>query len=123
MLKKLTHPTSIRSAFWLCVVAVLVLSLMPPSVQLPSTGWDKTNHLLGFAVLAALGCLAWPSRTTRVLAGLLAYGALIECLQALTPYRFAEGADLLADALGLALGWALAFIAKPHLAADQTSGQ
>ena len=94
-----------RACFWMCVVAVLVLSLMPPAPHMPSTGWDKANHALAFAVLAWLGCSAWPGRTTRVLCGLLAFGVLIEGLQSLTPYRVAEWADLLADVLGLALGW------------------
>ena len=94
-----------RACFWMCVVAVLVLSLMPPTPHMPSTGWDKANHALAFAVLAWLGCSAWPGRTTLVLLGLLAFGVLIERLQSLTPYRVAEWADLLADVLGLALGW------------------
>jgi len=123
MIQALLSPTTCRRAFWFCALAVLVLSLMPTAVQLPSTGWDKSNHLLGFAVLAALGCLAWPNRAARVLAGLLAYGALIEGLQALTPYRFAEWGDLLADALGLLLGWALARLVARRLLHDKTSGQ
>jgi VanZ family protein len=48
-------------------------------------------------VLAALGCWSYRDRTVPVLAGLLAYGALIEVLQALTPYRMAEWTDLFAD--------------------------
>ena len=96
-----------RGAFWTVALAVLVLSLLPPSVQLPSTGWDKSNHLLGFATLMMLGRWAHPGRTVAVLLGLLAYGALIEWLQSLTPYRFAEWADLLADGLGLLCGWFL----------------
>jgi hypothetical protein len=40
-----------------------------------------------------------------VLTGLLAYAALIEVLQSFTSYRFAERGDLLADVVGLLLGW------------------
>ena len=40
-----------------------------------------------------------------MLAGLLTYGGMIEVLQSFTPDRMAEWADLLADTLGLALGW------------------
>ena len=43
-----------------------------------------------------------------VLVALLLYGALIEVLQSLTSYRFAEWGDLLADAIGLLPGWATA---------------
>ncbi|MEI6762218.1 MAG: VanZ family protein [Betaproteobacteria bacterium] len=37
--------------------------------------------------------------------GTLAYGSMIEVLQSFKPDRMAEWADLLADALGLAVGW------------------
>jgi VanZ family protein len=82
------------------------MSLAPTGVQLPTTGWDKTNHLAGFATLAILGNWAYGSRTSTVMAALLAYGALIEVLQSLTTYRTAEWGDLLADALGITMGWA-----------------
>ena len=104
-----------RLAFLLCLTGVLVLSLVPATPDALTTGWDKTNHLLGFAVLGVLGLRSYPGRTVTVLVGLLAYGGLIEVLQSLTPYRLAEWADLLADALGLAVGAVLArlFTRKP----------
>lgn len=108
MLLRWTTPAQRRWAFWLCLAAVLALCLMPPAPHLPDTGWDKTNHALAFAVLALLGLLAYEGRTLRVLAALLAFGALIEVLQSLTGYRSAEWLDLLADGVGLAAGWPLA---------------
>ena len=92
---------------WLLALAMLTLmalSLAPATTPLPSTGWDKTNHLLGFALLAFLGQRAFPGRTVAVLCGLLAYGGLIEILQSFTPDRVAEMGDLLADGLGLLIG-------------------
>nr|WP_225612714.1 VanZ family protein [Variovorax sp. VRV01] len=115
-------PTSARSwwpkpgaAVWrwllaLAMLALLVLSLAPLSADLPTTGWDKGNHALGFAVLGLLGQWAWPGRTAIVLTALLAYGGLIELLQSFTPDRVAEAADLLADWVGLLLGAGLAFL-------------
>lgn len=97
--------TLLRSAFWMCVLAILVMSLMPPVPQMPTTGWDKSNHMLGFALPMLLSRWAYPGRTLKVAAGLLVYGVLIELLQSLTPQRFAEWADLLADGLGLLCGW------------------
>ena len=96
-----------RQAFFACAAAVLVMSLAPAGVELPTTGWDKTNHLAGFAALAILGNWAYRSRSATVMAALLAYGALIEILQSFTSYRMGEWGDLLADALGVALGWGL----------------
>ncbi len=96
-----------RWIFWACVLAVLILALMPSAPQMPTTGWDKSNHLLTFSMLVLLGQGAYPGHRVKLLLGLLAYGGLIELLQSFTSYRFAEGADLLADGLGLLLGWGL----------------
>lgn len=93
-----------RLLFWLCALAVMVLSLLPPSTPLPTTGWDKTNHLLAFSVLAVLGLRAWPARRWRVLVGLVVYGALIEVLQGMSGDREPSWLDLLADTIGIALG-------------------
>jgi VanZ family protein len=101
-----------RWNFWLCVMVVLVLSLMPTGPYMPTTGWDKTNHLLAFSLMTVLGCRAYPFRTKTVLVGLLVYGGLIEVLQSFTTYRFAEWGDVLADASGLALGWILVSLLK-----------
>lgn len=107
-MKQLQHlmrtPAFWRALFVLAALAILVLSLMPPSSRLPSTGWDKSNHALGFAVLAFLALQAFAGRLLAVAAGLLAYGALIEVLQSLTPYRLAEWGDLWADGIGVLLG-------------------
>ena len=104
---------SITAWRWLlatAMLALMVLSLMPPSPSLPSTGWDKSNHMLGFALLAILGHLAWPGRRWKMLLGLLAYGGLIEVLQSFTPDRFAEFADLIADGVGLLSGECIAVL-------------
>ena len=93
-----------RLAFALCLIAVLTLALLPDPDPRLSTGWDKGNHLLAFAVLAFLGCWALHGRWLIVAIGLLSYGVLIEVLQSLTGYRYAEWADLLADGLGILVG-------------------
>lgn len=104
------------------MLALLVLSVAPSSITsaLPSTGWDKGNHVLGFAVLGLLGQRAWPGRTAIVLTGLLAYGGLIELLQSFTPDRVAEAADLLADWVGLLLGAGLAFLLDKNFSGEST---
>lgn len=107
-----------RALLGLVMLALLILSLLPATTPLPSTGWDKTNHLLGFATLAFLGQHAFPRRTFATLCGLLAYGGLIEVLQSFTPDRAAEFGDLVADGLGLLGGWAATHVIaalKPRL--------
>lgn len=94
----------------LTVVTWLALEPAPPEVA--DLGWDKLNHLCAFAALAVVAAAAFAPRWRAVAAGLLAYGVAIELLQALTPTRSAEVADVLADAVGLALGLGLFRLAR-----------
>ena len=93
------------AAFWAAAAAVGVLSLLPPTVPLPSTGWDKANHALGFAVLGLLGAVCWPPQRMPVLAGLAAYGAVIEVAQHASGIRFGDWIDWIADVAGLAVAF------------------
>jgi LPXTG-motif cell wall-anchored protein len=112
----------LQLAFWLCAGAVLLFSLLPTSPELPSTGWDKSNHFLGFFSLALLGLLAYGSSRGKLFFGLLAFGGLIELLQSLTPYRLADWADLWADGLGVLAGFALFALLRRFRAARARTG-
>jgi VanZ family protein len=107
-----------RWAFAVGLVLVMTLALLPPQVPMPTTGWDKANHALAFAVLAVLGRAAYPRHTTVVLIGLLAYGGLIELLQGLTPHRMAEWLDVGADSVGLVAGSMLTRVSPRRLRQD-----
>ena len=104
-----TAPTIVRPAFWVACACVAVLSLLPAD-RLPAnlfTWWDKAQHALAFAVLAALGQFAYMSKRRLVLVGLTAYGALIEIAQHATGWRYGEVSDWVADLVGIGLGWVL----------------
>ena len=107
MLDRIPRPLWIL-AFIICLVSVLSLALMKHPPNLMDTGWDKGNHVLAFAVLTFLGRMSFPTQRLRLLLGLLAYGVLVENLQFMTGYRFSEYQDLLADVVGMALGYLLA---------------
>ena len=71
------------------MVLLVVISLGPAKWQ-PRTelGWE-IDHFLGYFVITSMFCLAWPR--PFVVGGLLmAGGALLEGLQALTPDRHAN---------------------------------
>ncbi|HEY0817336.1 MAG TPA: VanZ family protein [Rhizobacter sp.] len=95
-------------ALLLVAVCLLAFSTRPPEPL--STGWDKLNHAVAFAVLAMTAMLAFPragraaGAMAMVLVGLMAFGGLIEVVQALIPGRSGEWLDLLADALGIVAG-------------------
>jgi VanZ family protein len=85
---------------------VLVLALIPTDPRI-GTGWDKGNHLLAFSVLAVLGIRSYPAFIVPVIVGLFLYGGLIEVLQAVLPWRYADWLDILADSVGVLIGWGI----------------
>ncbi len=119
----LDHPR--RPAAWravlallLCVITWLALSPAPPPQA--DLGWDKLNHLAAFATLAVVAVLGRCGSFWRIGGALVAYGGLIEVLQSFTPSRVGEWPDLLADAVGIALGLLLAAgLRKGAAAADR----
>lgn len=92
------------------MAAVAGLALIPSPPPVADTGWDKLNHLLAFMSLAVCARLGFPGPASRAMllaAGLIAFGGAIELLQPLGG-RMGEWTDLLADAMGTAIGIALA---------------
>jgi VanZ family protein len=76
-------------------------ALLPDDGGLGLIPWDKAKHFIVFYVLTALAITALPtSRFWRIGAVLLAFGAMIEVLQAFVG-RDAAWGDLLADACGI----------------------
>ena len=68
---------------------------------------DKLNHCMAFAALGLATFRAFPQWRPAGVVALLGFGVLIELVQAGLPTRSAEWPDVLADATGIALGWAL----------------
>jgi len=97
--------TSWRVLFGLALTSVLLASLAPTGGSGLVAGVDKLAHAVTYAVLYWLAWLAFPGPVLRwsIHLGLLAFGALIEILQARTGYRMMEVADLLANVTGAVL--------------------
>jgi VanZ family protein len=92
----------------LMLIAVAIVSLAP----MPATGvGDKTAHLLTYFLLSGWFALLARDRVILLwsVLGLIAYGMLIELLQAQTGYRYAEWADVFANGGGCAAGSLLYF--------------
>jgi VanZ family protein len=92
-----------RLLFFCALLLISGLALVPLEQALVSTGWDKSNHVLAFAVLLLLLDSAYPS--LPMLQGklllLLVYGLAIEVAQHFIPYREFSLFDVLADIVGL----------------------
>jgi len=101
-----TRPPA-RAAWLLVGLWAAVILLFSVTAPLPGTGIipDKVVHVAAYAVLAFLlrrGLLASPVAAPAVVAVLaaVAYGALVEGIQSILPWRRAEWWDLGANALG-----------------------
>lgn len=95
----------LRVAFVSAAIFALVMAILPQPPRLPGDPSDKTLHILAFAVLAALGCLAFPRmRLLILILGLAAFGAVIELVQAIPVlHRDSQLADLVADVVAVVL--------------------
>jgi len=100
------------TAFAAGIVVVSVLSLTPGDVLPAIDVWDKLQHVLAYLTLAATGGVAFPGRRLipRLALGLLILGCALEALQVLVPGRVASVDDAVANAIGVALGLAIARI-------------
>jgi len=94
---------------WGMVAAVVVTSLIPLEIDL-SRGRDKLAHFLAYGSLSlGFGMLfGGRARQLSIALAFAAMGVALECLQGLTDYRTFEIADMIANAIGAALGWGLA---------------
>jgi VanZ family protein len=86
------------------LLVVTVLSLVP---AVPNVGGsDKLGHFLSYAFLSIAFSLIICKRKSLwwVLLGLILFGILMEYLQSLTEYRYADPEDALANSLGVVFG-------------------
>ena len=82
----------------------------PPQVNLEQG--DKLGHFAAYGLLMFLFCMAYVSTKTRAIyaTSFILMGIALEFLQGMTDYRTFEVLDMIANAVGVALGWATVFV-------------
>ncbi|WP_068876410.1 MULTISPECIES: VanZ family protein [unclassified Phenylobacterium] len=110
-------PRSVRLGLYALAALILLMLCVTPSEDLPDPGTgDRFEHMAAWFVLTLTGLVLAPRRRLAIPAFALAYGALIEVLQAAMPFgRHGDPRDLLADAIGVALA-CLAWLVLRRLA-------
>jgi hypothetical protein len=95
----------------LIALLIVVGSLLPSTAIADVSVGDKFQHALAYGVLALWLCgLFSRNRCGRAVLASFALGCLVELLQAgLTDDRVAELADLLANGIGIAVAFVLAW--------------
>ncbi|MEM7173324.1 MAG: VanZ family protein [Pseudomonadota bacterium] len=108
------HVSYSRLGFWFCLIAIVVLSLLPGKIAIGLHFWDKLNHVLAYFVLASLVSYGYTTVSgsegtkRRILVwqflALSLLGGLLELGQAVLPGRVVSGGDILANCIGLFFG-------------------
>ena len=98
-------PLPVKVAVLALCLGVLSWLSLSPMRELPSVSmWDKSEHFIAYAVLATVCLLLFPGRPGRIIAGCIAFGVLIEVLQALMGFgRQGDWRDALANSIGVLL--------------------
>jgi len=94
-----------------CIVSIVVwLSLIPDPPEPVEIGHaDKLEHLLAYGLMMAwFAQLVAQSRQYRWALGLVVLGIGLEFVQGWGGYRMSDGLDMLANTVGVLLGWWLA---------------
>jgi len=101
------------------MLAVIFIASLLPTEHLPKVANDKLEHFLSYFILAWWSSLAFQVSTLKkiiILAlALIFFGGLIELLQGLTGYRYAEWYDLLANTLGITGGCFMAYFVTDNI--------
>lgn len=115
------NPTRIagywKAAGWVLVLAIIAFSLMPSPPDLGVNQGDKLGHLAVYGLATLWFAQPYTGLRQRIglALGMVALGIALEYGQRATGYRSFEVADMLADALGVAIGWLLAPPRLPNL--------
>ena len=94
---------------WLLVATVVIGSLAQlPQAPMPlPQGFDKYEHIFGYTVLSGYfgQLLVGARRHAAAAVALFLLGGTLELLQGMTGYRSMDVMDLLANGIGIVLGW------------------
>lgn len=99
-------PRPIRLGLYAVAVAILFAICVAPSEKLPSSGaGDRFEHAAAWFVLTVTGYALAPDRRLAIPTFALAFGLVVEAIQAVAPTgRHADPLDLVADVVGVGAG-------------------
>jgi len=106
-----------QAAGWLGVGLIVYLSLTPAPPQINIENGDKLGHLAAYGLVTLWFAQHHTGLRQRIglAIGMVALGIAMEYAQRATGYRSFEVADMVADAIGVAIGWLAAPPRLPNL--------
>jgi VanZ family protein len=97
---------------WAWVAAIIWLSLTPSPPKVDFQQSDKLGHFLAYGSLMLWFCVLYAAAKIRIAyaVGFVAMGVGLEFIQGMLGYRTYEVFDMLANTIGVLLGWAAAML-------------
>ena len=99
-------------AGWVLLLAIAVLSLVPPTSRPVTSAPHSLEHFAIFAPTGLAFALGYPTRYLFQLVGLISFTAAVEMAQLWAPGRHARFSDFAINALGLCIGVGLGFATR-----------
>jgi VanZ family protein len=104
---------------WLIIATVIYLSLTPDPIEIDMEQGDKLGHMLAYFVMMIWFSQLYLRRMHAWLAsGFIVLGVALEYVQGWSGYRDFEYMDMLADAIGVSLAWAMGCTLMSRLLID-----
>jgi VanZ family protein len=97
---------------WAATIVWLSLTPAPPTLDFKHS--DKLGHFLVYGALMFWFCLLYFKTQVRILyaAGFIVMGIGLEFIQGWLVYRTYDPLDMLANTIGVALGWTAALVIR-----------
>ena len=101
------------AAGWALVAAIVWLSVTPAPVPTGFDEGDKLQHIAAYGTLMLWFCVLYRPLRVRAFyaAGFITMGIALEFVQRWLGYRSFEVTDMVANSLGVGLGWGIALMA------------
>jgi VanZ family protein len=96
-----------RVGAWLLVLAIIVLSIIPPYYRATTDLPRPVEHFSIFLITGLAFDVAYPCRYVVQIVYLVLFAGIVELIQLEVPGRHARVSDFLASALGLAVAYLL----------------
>ena len=103
--------TACRTTAWTLALAIVVLSLVPPSYRPVTEASHSFEHLAIFLATGLAFGAGYPGRPFRIAVALVIFSGTVELLQQWVPGRHARLSDFLVDGTAAEFGTLLAFTA------------
>jgi VanZ family protein len=101
--------TLLRLFAWTCVAAIVLLSLVAPSLRPLTVLPHNLEHAAIFAIAGCAAGLGYPDRPAMTCGVFVLFAGAIELAQVPVPGRHARLTDFIIDALAACIGVVLAF--------------